>query len=91
MFDLFKLNISDAIMKSSQSIIKLEHNCIKALAKPREPPCTKPTKRANHGLNEGDHPLIGLNLNMEAWQGYKEAREDLPAICKQNRNIYKSI
>ena len=47
--------ITDAIMNCLQSNIKQEeHNCIKALVKPIEPLCTKHTKRADHGLNEGD-------------------------------------
>ena len=76
-------------MNSSQSNIKLGHNYIKALVKPIEPPCTKPTKHADYGLNKGDHLQIRLNLNMEAWQDYEKAREDPPATYKQNRNPYK--
>ena len=72
-------------MKSSQFNIKLGHNCIKALIKPIEPPCTK---HADHRLKEGDQLQDGLNMNMKAWQEQEETQGSLPANIRQNKRLF---
>ena len=68
-----------------------EHNCIMALAKPIEPPCIKPTERADHGSNKGDQLQNGLIMNIEAWQEQEETKESLIVTCKQNRRLIPRI
>ena len=72
-------------MKSSQFNIKYVHNCIKALIKPIEPPCTK---HADHSLKEGDQLQDGLNMNMKAWQEQEETQGSLLANIRQNRRLF---
>ena len=65
-------------MNSSQSNNNQgEHNCIKTLIKSIESSCTNSTKRAGHCLYEGDHPQLGLSMNMEAWQEKEETQGSL--------------
>ena len=75
-------------MTSLQSNIKQEeHNCIKSLVKSIKSSCTKPTKLAGHCLYEGDHPQLGLSMNLEAWKEQEETQGSLPASIRQNRTL----
>ena len=79
-------------MNSSQFNNKQEeHNCIMTLIKPIEPPCAKPNKLAGHCLYEGDHPPLGLNMNMESSQRQVETPGSLSTDIRLNRKLVQRI
>ena len=89
---MFKEGGIDAIMNSSQLNNKIEeHNCIMTLIKPIEPPCAKPNILAGHCLYEGDHPPLGLNMNMESRQRQVGTPGSLSTDIRLNRKLVQRI
>ena len=79
-------------MNSSQRGNKIEeHNCIMTMIKPIEPPCAKPNKRADHGLDEEDQLQNGINMKIKARQSLEGTRDRHPAAYKQNRRLFRSL
>ena len=78
-------------MKSSQSNVKSEHNCIMSLAKPIEPPRIKPNKHTDHGLNEGDQLQVNLSMNMESRQRQERAQGSFSTDVRLNRKLIQCI
>ena len=89
---LFKEGGIDTIMNSSQSNNKQrEHNCIKVLIKPIEPPRTRPNKHTDHGLNEGDQLQYRISMNMESRQRQEGAQGSFSTDVRLNRKLIQCI
>ena len=77
-------------MKSPQSNVKLGHNCIKALTKYIKSSCTK---LVGPCLHKGDHPQLGLSMNMGSMQRQIRAQRSLSTYGRPNRKLaqYKQV